>query len=766
MATGDAVAMSGSEEEPSATADGVSSAHATPQPTSSIAAGKDRAKQVLAASGLTTRNGESLHANGANSTTLPNRKRKRETPLERLQTDEYVTREYLHKALIADATNHPSLVQQKKQELAFYQSLRQRREHNPGIIFGVGYEGFGNPRTDETLRNPIVYPRNRRPGKRKTLPPRTSRKDLAIQAEQGEELVPVRLDIEWGKIKLRDTFTWNLNDRTTSMDYFAEKLVEDFGLEVRECRPLIGYVATAIRDQVNDYCPQIYAEDESLDPHLPYSAYKNDEMRIVIKLNITIGQNTLIDQFEWEINNVNNSPEDFAQQMTSELSLAGEFATAIAHSIREQSQLFSRSLHISGYAFDGRLVEDPDLRENFLLSPMVTTFRPYQAAKDYAPYLYELNDADLERTELSISREQRRQKRSTNRRGGPALPDLKDRQRTIRSLVVSSVIPGGALTMEDSRIFRIAKAIRRSGRRAGVDEFEDSDASESEDSGPDSPAIPAHLLQGTARTRGTMRSAAMTATAGIRSNLSGLMSVRSATPELMTLHHESRASARKRDYKEESDDESEPEKLVVKLKISREKLRKWTRDQRAKEKSNVGARGSPLPGSKAAPAPSPLKLAGGPPPTSAPSAAVAASSDPLFGAVDATHHPPSAEHPAVSAPSYPRSLYTYHNDELTFPQPPVPPSVTEILSSLRHTYPPDRFEALMKHTAIDPKTKSIVPATPENISFPHKYVPRVRCGDCPGKIYVPVGFESHLKNKRHREGVEARMAKEGGGRGA
>ena len=746
--------MGGSEEEHTATADGVSSAHATPQPPNSIAAGKEKAKEVVAASTLTAGNGGSPVANGAHTTTLPNRKRKRETPLERLQTDEYVTREYLHKALIADATNHPSLVQQKKQELAFYQSLRQRREHNPGTIFGVGYEGFGNPRTDEPLRNPIVYPRNRRPGKRKTLPPRTSRKDLAIQAEQGEELVPVRLDIEWGKIKLRDTFTWNLNDRTTSVDYFAEKLVEDFGLEVRECRPLVGYVATAIRDQVNDYCPQIYAEDGSLDPHLPYSAYKNDEMRIVIKLNITIGQNTLIDQFEWEINNVHNSPEDFAQQMTSELSLAGEFATAIAHSIREQSQLFSRSLHISGYAFDGRLVEDPDLRENFLPSPMLTTFRPYQAAKEYVPYLYELNDADLERTELSISREQRRQKRSTNRRGGPALPDLKDRQRTIRSLVVSSVIPGGALTMEDSRIFRIAKAIRRSGRRPGVDEFDDSDPSESEDSGPDSPAIPAHLLQGTARTIGTMRSAAMTATAGIKSNLSGLMSVRSATPE-STLHHESRASARKRDYKEESDDESEPEKLVVKLKISREKLRKWTRDQRARERSNVGATSSPLPGSKAAPAPSPLKLAGGPPPTSAPSAVAAASSDPLFGAVDATHHPPSAEHPAVS----PHPSLFDPEPTLTLHQPPVPASVSTILSSLRNIYPNDKFEALMKHTAIDPTTNSIVPATPENSSLPHKYVPRVRCGDCPGKIYVPVGFESHLKNKRHREGVEARITR-------
>lgn len=621
-----------------------------------IAQGKEKAKEVLAASGIDIqKHTPTTESNGHDAGLSANRKRKRETPIERIQADEYVQREYHYKALLAEQLNHPLLSQQKKQDLAFYQSLRPRREHDPGSIFGYGYEGFGNPRTDEkNIRDPIVYPRQRRPGNRKTLPPRVPRKEQILQAEQNEDLVPIRLDIDWGKIRLRDTFTWNLHDRTTSVDYFAEKLVEDFGLEVAACRPLVQAVAASIREQITDYCPHIYTDEDPLDPSLPYFAYKNDEMRILVKLNITIGQNTLIDQFEWELNNPFNSPEEFARQMTNDLSLAGEFTTAIAHSIREQCQLFSKSLHITGYPFDGRPVEDPDLRENFLPSPLLTTFRPYQAAKDYTPYLYELNETDLERTELSISREQRRQKRSTNRRGGPALPDLKDRQRTIRSLVVSSVIPGGALSMEESRIFRITKSARRSARGAGQrDALEDSDESESEDSGPDSPAIPTHLLQqGTARTRG-IRNAALSATAGIRSNLSGFASVRSATPDSVApSHHEGRASVRRKDYKEESDEESGPEKLVVTLRLGRAKLREWTRSQRAKDRaafvSNASNQGSPRPGTHSrSVSAAPLNLAAMPPPS--PRTAPAD----IPGAVDATHHPPSPAHPAVShGPSY------------------------------------------------------------------------------------------------------------------
>jgi SWI/SNF-related matrix-associated actin-dependent regulator of chromatin subfamily B protein 1 len=74
----------------------------------------------------------------------------------------------------------------------------------------------------------------------------------------------------------------------------------------------------------------------------------------------------------------------------------------------------------------------------------------------------------------------------------------------------------------------------------------------------------------------------------------------------------------------------------------------------------------------------------------------------------------------------------------------------------------------MKHSAVDPATGQPVPANESTRHLPHKYLPRIKCLDCPGKLYTPgpgegvENFEVHLKIRKHRDEVEARLAKEGG----
>ena len=76
----------------------------------------------------------------------------------------------------------------------------------------------------------------------------------------------------------------------------------------------------------------------------------------------------------------------------------------------------------------------------------------------------------------------------------------------------------------------------------------------------------------------------------------------------------------------------------------------------------------------------------------------------------------------------------------------------------------------MRYCAVDTETDLVVnpppPAgepVPDNIQF--MYVPRIRCLDCPGKLYTPgpditvSNFEVHLRNRQHREKVDARVGK-------
>ena len=670
---------------------------------STIEQGKQRAKAFMAASGLpitasvdggsTTQSvASSSRSEGQLPGPQPGRKRSRsgtrmpqpsqpapQKLVHRTEEirDKAILERYAHQDLLytsALLTNEVAQAEhmdyKRETLLAHWRKLPQRRA-DPGAFFGRGYAGYGNGRTDNgSIGLKVIYPHERkRPGGRRTKELHVSKKDRATQADQLDELVPIRLDIEWQKIRLRDTFTWNVHDRVVPLELFAEQLVEDFNVPPEQWGPVTKEVFRNLDEQIRDFHPHAYIDEDALDPHLPYSAYKNDEMRILIKLNITIGQHTLVDQFEWEINNPLNSPEDFARQMALDLSLSGEFTTAIAHSIREQSQLFTRSLYVTGHPFDGRPIEDQELSSAFLPSPLTSTFRPFQAAKDFTPYLYELNEAELEKTELSLSREERRQKRSVNRRGGPALPDLKDRRRTIRTLIVSSILPGAAETLEESRLFKRTATASGKGRRTGGgqrDGIDDSEDSESEDSSPDSPAVPPHLLAGTARTRG-MRGAASAAQAAMRANLG-----RSATPESSLLHHhETRTSGRKgfgREYREDSSVDM-PTSLVVKLRVPRQKFQQLLRDLRARNKeeslqpqaqtsrppnqrslSTTPLRGAIAPGSMGPPATTPRMQ-----PQSLPEPSNGAPPQQQAATVDASQlgrvaasGPPGPEHPIVS----------------------------------------------------------------------------------------------------------------------
>ncbi|KAJ7782721.1 hypothetical protein B0H16DRAFT_1709569 [Mycena metata] len=59
-------------------------------------------------------------------------------------------------------------------------------------------------------------------------------------------------------------------------------------------------------------------------------------LRLALSWTVIVGSIKLDDQFEWDLDNAEASPENFAEIYTQELGLGGEFRTAIVHAIREQ----------------------------------------------------------------------------------------------------------------------------------------------------------------------------------------------------------------------------------------------------------------------------------------------------------------------------------------------------------------------------------------------------------------------------------------------
>ncbi|GBP55737.1 hypothetical protein EVAR_23547_1 [Eumeta japonica] len=105
-------------------------------------------------------------------------------------------------------------------------------------------------------------------------------------ASQKQVLVPIRLDMEIEGQKLRDTFTWNKNESIITPEQFAEVLCDDLELNPSTFIPAI---AMSIRQQI-----------EAFPSEPPAILEEQSDQRVVVKLNIHVGNTSLVDQWRGE----------------------------------------------------------------------------------------------------------------------------------------------------------------------------------------------------------------------------------------------------------------------------------------------------------------------------------------------------------------------------------------------------------------------------------------------------------------------------------
>ncbi|KAJ3327077.1 SWI/SNF chromatin-remodeling complex subunit [Blyttiomyces sp. JEL0837] len=242
--------------------------------------------------------------------------------------------------------------------------------------------------------------------------PRTDEELLEL-ANTSESLCPIRLDLEIEGIKIKDSFVWNVNEPFFTPYKFAEILCEDFKLP---SQLFAATIAKAIQDQIDEYYDHPLHGGKGITTgrdNEGYAVTDAPDLRVVIKLDITIGGVSLIDSFEWDINCEKNSPEVFADTLITDLGLGLEFKTAIVHAIREQVQIFQKSLFLLEHPFDNTPVDDDELAGCFL-KPLTSGVRAPPNIY-YEPYLLQGRELEQEKGEKDRERDARRKRRQTGR---------------------------------------------------------------------------------------------------------------------------------------------------------------------------------------------------------------------------------------------------------------------------------------------------------------------------------------------------------------
>ncbi|CAG8454110.1 14633_t:CDS:10 [Ambispora leptoticha] len=395
-------------------------------------------------------------------------------PVQKQNLETYIKRDALYqKALDLQHRRQMALIAEKRREMEIAHNERKTNARSASSVFGPGYDGYGNGTTGNKFR--IIYPHDRKRFK-KTKEFSFSGRELEEIAYKEDSLVPIRLEIDLDGHKLRDTFTWNMNETIITPEQFAEVLCDDLRFPSASFVPAI---AKQIHEQIQGFYlhPAITAStlpplapnevnsgkstesflkivdklknansgenSDDMDIEIPERVDHDQlvdegELRILIKIDVTVGNISLVDQFEWDINCQKNDPELFAEILTAELGLGGEFKTAIAHSIREQVQIYVKSLILVGHPFDGSTVQDDDLRQNFLPA-LSSVIRKEEQVDQHTPILVELTEAEIDKIEKDRERDARRKRRQTRGRRGVILPD-REPPKTHRTLLHNTML--------------------------------------------------------------------------------------------------------------------------------------------------------------------------------------------------------------------------------------------------------------------------------------------------------------------------------------
>ncbi|EGW30983.1 chromatin structure remodeling complex protein SFH1 [Spathaspora passalidarum NRRL Y-27907] len=135
-------------------------------------------------------------------------------------------------------------------------------------------------------------------------------------------LIPIKIALENSNSthKLVDFFMWNLNESLITPYQFAEIVCNDLELP----NAMISQIADSINQQIEEY-------NFASNLQLP----TNNPCNVIIDLAVNLNKQLYQDRFEWDLNQNEVTPEQFAQIVVADVGLSLEFKPAISHALHE-----------------------------------------------------------------------------------------------------------------------------------------------------------------------------------------------------------------------------------------------------------------------------------------------------------------------------------------------------------------------------------------------------------------------------------------------
>jgi hypothetical protein len=211
-----------------------------------------------------------------------------------------------------------------------------------------------------------------------------------------EWLVPIRLDVDVEGIRIKDVFTYNMNETLIGPRQLALILAADFELTQSAS---VELMATRIHEQIVAHRELAKQQQQMLE--------LNQQGKVLIQLDILEHNMSYIDQFEFSVPYASTAPELVANALVQDLSLPPSFVTCIAHAIREQADNYIKRTR-KQFTANEAAVQDYLSEELLQLGLQASTFQ--------GPVVARVARADMDKDEKDRERDARRKRREAARK--------------------------------------------------------------------------------------------------------------------------------------------------------------------------------------------------------------------------------------------------------------------------------------------------------------------------------------------------------------